>query len=176
MINKLCLILLTSGLALGAAQAQTLENVMINQGSRELLLEGNYESSGAVGQQVGLGIGFGYFMQDYIEVGGIFEIDDNDFTSTVGLKAFVEYNWDTLTNWVPIGGTRLGYTDFEADGGDSNSAAELTLYVGSKVFLNEYLAITATLNFNFASDEIYLEDGDPESFKTNIDLGVRVFY
>ena len=45
-----------------------------------------------------------------------------------------------------------------------------------KVFLAENVALSGQLGFDFASEDIYLDDEDADSMDYNLTLGLRFFF
>lgn len=163
-------------LASSFAHAQTLDNVMLDKGTREVSLEGGFSTTGTSGNELEMNIGFAYFIQDFIEIGARIEYLDNDFVSHSGVSIFGEYNYDTYTNWIPFFGMGVGFSDFDAVDVDSSSALTVEGFGGVKIFLTEYLAISAKLLLEIASDDIYYDGGEAESINFGLDFGVRVFF
>lgn len=154
----------------------TLQNVLLQQGTREIILNGLFASSSPSGSIFDVELGYGYFIRDFIEVGGTVIRTDNDFGDGYGFRVFGEYNYDTFTNWIPFAGASLGYFSVSPELLGSASGAELRAYVGTKVFLTEYLALTGTLGASTATDDIYLDDFVPESSSFDAELGIRVWF
>jgi len=155
----------------------TLKNVMLQQGSREILLNFSYESSGSTGGGIDLETGFGYFIQDFIQAGFTVLYSDTELSDAFGGRIFGEHNYDTFTNWIPFAGGSLGYLTL--DPGflqEDNSGIEFRIYVGAKIFLTEYLAVTGTLGAAAATDDVYLDNVTADSSKFDAKIGVRVWF
>jgi len=158
------------------SQAQTLDNVMLDKGTREISLEGDFSTTGSAGSEIDLSLGYGYFIKDFLEIGVAIDYLDNDFVSNAGINVFGEYNYDTFTNWIPFFGLGIGFSDFDAVVVEASSALTVNGFGGIKIFLTEYLALSGKLLLEIASDDIYYDNGDAESINLGLDFGIRVFF
>jgi opacity protein-like surface antigen len=163
--------MLTIAAFAGAAQAASL-----TQGTSELTVDGLLDPDGASGTELSLDVGYGYFVQDNIEVGGEVSFADNDDVMSYGLGGFAEYNLDQGTALVPFVGAGLGWVNTEIDALDVDDDAIVAgIYGGVKYFLAENIALTAQINLDWASEDIFLNDGDVEDTNIDVTLGMRFF-
>jgi hypothetical protein len=163
--------MLTIAALAGASQAASL-----SQGTRELTLDGALDPDGASGTEISLDVGYGYFIQDNIEVGGEVSIADNDHATTYGLGGFAEYNFDQGSALVPFAGVGLGWFNTEIDDLDvDDDAVVASLFGGVKYFLAENIAVTAQINLEWASEDIFLNDDDVEDTNIDFTVGMRFF-
>jgi len=148
-------------------------------GTQELRLDGGLDFDSAAGTDLSLTAGYGYFIEDYIEVGGLLGISDNDFITALSVGAFGEYNIDTATEAIPFLGAqlRLIYADIDTGASsDSETALALGVYAGMKFFLTDGLAISGRLLVELASEEIYVEEDKVNDVDVAIDFGLRYFF
>lgn len=156
----------------GLATAQTL-----TAGTQELVVGGLLDPDTAADTQFDLSVKYGYFVADYLEVGGAGAISDNDAVSTYGIGGFVEYNFDLGTEVVPYVGAGLGWLNADYDiVGEDEDAIEFSGYGGVKYFIAQNIAISGELEFDWASEEIYLEDDDIADTNIQLNLGMRFFF
>jgi opacity protein-like surface antigen len=156
----------------------------LDQGTKEMRLYGMYDNNTPLNYQLDLLFGFGYFVRDNIEVGGVLGYQVNDLASTYELGAVGEYNFDLDSSWVPflLGG--LLWAGTEADDKVFNDPHDIDaeafvgrLGGGVKYFIRDSLAISLQLNYDLASEGLYPdEDGnlDKDSVKTR--LGLRFYW
>lgn len=149
-------------------------------GTQEVLFYGGIDFESPSGTAVDFDAGYGYFVADYVEVGGLFGFSNDDYISSFAAGGFAEYNFETETDVLPFVGTqlRLIYADVDtAFGSQSETAGALGLYVGVKFFITEELAISMRALFEAATEDIYLEDdGQVENVDMGIDFGLRYFF
>lgn len=98
----------TIALAIMSLAGSTAFAVNIDQGTRELQLSGGVDFDTAADTRVDLGIGYGYFVRDQIEVIGALGVSDDDISTEVRGAVSGEYNWDLGTEIVPYVGLGIG--------------------------------------------------------------------
>ncbi len=152
------------------------QNAAIALGTQELRLAGGLDFDTAAGTDLSLDAGYGYFIADFLEVGGLFGFGDNDDVFGLSLGGFTEYNFDTESSFIPfVGGQiELAYYDFDAGGDDT--ALVLGLYGGGKFFLTGDLAINTRLIIEVATEEVYPDGNGLDDVDTRIDLGLSYYY
>jgi hypothetical protein len=170
-MRKLTCLLAIAALA-GASHAATL-----SKGTRELVVNGMLDPDGAGGTELNIGVGFGYFVQDNIELGAEGLYQDNGILTTTGLAGFGEYNFDLGTPLVPFVGAKLGWfnANFDSRHLKDQSAVVVECNGGAKYYLAENVALSAQLNVKCASEDIFLNDDKAESVDVNVTLGMRFF-
>lgn len=151
-------------------------NAAIAQGTQELRLQGGLDFTSAFGTDLSIDLGYGYFVTDYVEVGGLFSFGDNDLVSLLGAGVFSEYNFDTMTSVVPFAGGQIAFNQVDLNGFGDENALTLALYGGVKFFITEDLAISTRFVMEQATADIYLDDGKPDDFDYGIDFGLRYFF
>lgn len=150
--------------------------VMLNQGTKELGVNGGLDFQSVDGTEFSGEIKLGTFIEYGLEVGGTIQLQESDSVSRVGAAAFGEYNFYTETIWVPFLGASLGLANAEIKKAGDETAIVLGVAGGVKVFLAENVALSGQLGIDFATEEIYADDGDAESVDLGITLGLRFFF
>lgn len=168
----LCLTALT--LTTGSAAAN-----MLGQGTQTLRISGLFDPDTEAGSRFNLDVGFGYFVADYVEIGLAVSIFSDDFVDAYALGGYGEFNFDTATAFVPFVGLSLRFINSDFSYGElkeSSSAGVLGLYGGSKYFITESLALTATLGVDVATDDVFTEEDDITNTDFRFDLGLRFYF
>ena len=148
----------------------------LKQGTQEIVVEGLFDPDTQFDQQIDLGIKYGQFIQDNVEVGAIAAYSDNDLLEEMGFGAFAEYNFDQGTELVPYVGVELAWANVDGDDIESEDAVTAAGYVGVKYFLAENVAIAVNGKYTQASEDIYSEDGgDLEDKDMTINLGMAFY-
>ncbi len=133
--------------------------------------------------------GLGYFIADNVEIGGLLGIRSADWDSfwitgnVWELGLFGEIHFDVDLNFHPLAGIRLSMLDGEKD---SDTAYQLFLYGGGKLFLSENVALAIQAGVAVSDEEIYDVDTHlrPNGTTTQkgdsigllLDLGIRYFF
>lgn len=157
-----------------AAQAA----VQLNAGTQELGVQG-YAKLGS-GWDVNVNGSYGKFIRDNWEVGGTMTVRAKDIGDEISTRIgiFTEYNFVNNTQWVPYVGaaTELGGLTLSGDNGSSGNIGEegdswalnVKLAGGVKYFINPNVALTAEVNYNIATDNIFSGDHTIDSVGTNL--------
>lgn len=183
------------GLAATAVCAQDLST-----GRNELGLSGNVklDEPDPIDYQVNLNVRYGRFvLADGFQIGAGVGLDANDLHWTLTVGPFVEYNL-MLGEWAPrlkrlvpfVGAsvalataeidnpTRLDDIDFDVERGEgltkteSSTGVALTGEVGLKFFMSDNVAIAASFDYSWSSDDVFGGDNDAK----NIKLGIRAYF
>ena len=172
-MNKIVLTLAALLLA-GSTYAASL-----SAGTQELVVNGLFDPDTIGDSELALDVKYGQFIQDNIEVGGYGSFLDNDFISRYGIGAFGEYNFDQGTEVVPFLGTSIGWGASEIDRpteDDNKSALEIGFEGGAKYFIAENIALAASAEFKWATDDIYAEDDELADTDVKLNLGMRFYF
>jgi hypothetical protein len=150
---------------------------MLSEGTKELTLSGGVDFDSAADTEVAVEVGYGYFIVDNLELGGVVGILDNDLVTLWEAGVLAEYNFDTGGSFIPYVGAGVLFAGSDPDQGDSNNGAVGQFSAGSKLFITEAFAIDASLDFRVASDDIFVEnDGEIEDTEWRVTWGVRYFW
>ena len=160
---------------------------MLREGTQELFGSFSLDPDNAAGNTSwNVDLGYGYFVVDNVEVGGILGYQDINLgaseSETVRIGAFGEYNWPIEgTMWVPAVGLTLAYADIDAKGGIEDAFAkddafEATIRPAIKYFISEAIAIDTGLDLRWASEDIYINDGELEDTDWGISARVRAHF
>ncbi len=163
--------------------------VQLPAGTQELGVQG-YAKLGS-DWDIYLNGSYGFFVRDNWEVGGTANVQVQDLNNALSMRVgvFTEYNFTNHTNWVPyvgaateLGGLKIDTTGTSGDLGQKGDswALNVKLAGGVKYFINPNVALTAEVNYNIATDEIfsgssYTTDAAKKSL-TNIVFGTRFYF
>lgn len=143
----------------------------IQEGTRELSLSGSWDPESAAGSTIALDVGYGVFVRDLIEVGGLLSYADNDIVTTWGLGGFAEYHFDMATMTVPYVGLRLEYIDYDVD-----TTFQYGPRAGVKHFISDNVAIDIALQYTIAGEDIFNDDGTLEDTNLALVFGLRAMF
>ena len=147
--------------------------------TQELLFYGGIDFESPAGTDISLDAGYGYFVADYVEVGGLFGFDNDDIVSSFSAGGFAEYNIETETDVMPFVGTQLRviYTDIEvAEESESETALALGLYAGVKFFVTEQMAVSVRVLGETATEDVYVENDEVSNVDIGFEFGLRYFF
>lgn len=175
--------ILLSALLVLAVAAPAFARGLITQGSNELSLSGMIDPRSSQGTSIDLAARYGYFFWDYISVGaqGGFFDDDSVTSGSIGIVG--EYNIPLSDDYQPLIGTdfvpyfgaglHLMYADLSKE---SNTAGVLSLEAGLKFFLSDTAALTTSVVGSLATDDVYPNDDDCDSWDIHVNLGMRFYF
>ena len=174
----LCAVAVLSLVCLGGTAFAQAQNPMLKAGTQELGLSGNFDFDDP-GGDVSLDTfgSYGYFIQDYVELGGRvgYQREGGGDVEGLNLGVFGEYNFPASAIGVPFVGLALDYAYSDILGEDQD-AFVLTPAVGVKWFIREYFAIDTRLFFNWATEDLYMNDGKLEDTNWGLTLGLRTYF
>jgi len=174
----LCAVTVLSLIGLGGPAFAEVQNPMLRTGTQELGLSGNVDFDDP-GGDVSLDIfgSYGYFIQDYVELGGRvgYVREQGGDSERISLGVFGEYNFPASAIGVPFIGLALDYSYAEVLDED-NDAFVLTPSAGVKWFIRDYFAIDTRLFLNWASEDLYLNDGEADDINWGLSLGLRTYF
>lgn len=179
--------------------ATSSQAVKLQQDTQSLALAGNWDFQASRQQ---LNVGYGYFIMDYFEVGGLVEYAHDDNSTALGFGPKAEYNFELdIPVVVPFVGSSLmwkhGKVSTEqmvtVDGTDeagnpvttqdivsseeTKNALALSVYGGAKFFITDAFAISAALVLEAATTDIYAKkDGDTGKTNARAELGLRYYF
>lgn len=153
---------------------------MIVKGTSELSLAGNLDRD-----TIALGVGYGYFIIDGLEVGadvaGSYEdLGDNSKVKTFGGDIFAQYNFKIDAPVVPFVGVAGGFRymkvevrDFENDD-DTAFVGEGQL--GVKYFVADNVAIALYGFYDVADKEVFTNKDEMEKYDFGARLGMNTYF
>lgn len=192
-MKKLALFAVMMGLATSS------QAVKLQQDTQSLSLSGNWDFQ-ASSQQID--VGYGYFIMDYFEVGGIVEYAHSENLTAFGFGPKAEYNFEldipvvvpfvgssimfkhgkvssiqmVTTSGTDASGNPTATQEFVSDE-ESKNALALSVYGGAKFFLSDVVAISAALVVDAATTDIYVKkDGEMGKTDARIELGIRSYF
>jgi opacity protein-like surface antigen len=149
------------------------------KGTKELRLQGGIDFDAPGGTDIALKLGYGQFVADYIELGGLVGYSDNDFVTTASVGAFLEYNLETETAFIPYVGGQLEAinSDIDVKGADDGFGLSFGMYAGTKFYVTDNLAINGRFIFLAATTDAYLKDGNKGSDTDfTFELGLNFYF
>ena len=170
-------------LAIAAAFAASVcAQPAIQEGTRELIVEGGWDPDGASGTELDLTVGYGVFVRDAIEVGGLLGYTSYEDAYGAGsdwkvlaIGGFAEYHFDMASMTVPYIGAEVGYTSYEA-GSLDDSTFVYGPKVGVKYFITDNVAVDVALTYMLAGEDIFVNDGILEDNDLSLSFGIRAMF
>ena len=154
----------------------------IQEGTREVLIDGSWDPDGPTGTVLDLTFGYGVFVRDAIEVGGQIGYSSTEDAGGVGvdsktlwLGGFVDYHFDMGTMTVPYVGADISYGNRELGTWDE-SAFVYGPHVGVKHFITENVAVNIALQYLLATEDVFTNDGTLEDNDLSLEFGIRVMF
>ncbi len=173
------------GLALiAASSASAAVKPNLDKGTMEMHINGSYDNNHPLDYQLTLIGGFGYFVMDNLEIAAIAGIQSNDLADSYELGAIAEYNFTTNSPWVPFLKAGILWTGVEYDDDLFNDSGDIdeTAWIGRigggvKYFLRDDIAISLSLNYDRASEDLYVDDdGSAEDYNVKALIGVAYYF
>ena len=179
----LAFLLFSSAYVMAQPMRTTTLDPFLRQGTRELALSGMFDFEQRGDPALDLTAAYGFFLRDYLEVGGFVELAGNfDDVFRYGLGAFAEYHLPELSflqapRTVPYIGANVGLAFVDSDISEDNAALIFEPRFGVKWFIRDFFAIDTNLFCAVATDDIYLNDEDDlDAYDVGIQLGIRVYF
>jgi hypothetical protein len=179
-MKKVFIILIISLLA-GTSMAQRLA-----VGTQEVKLSGTIDFKTAAGTLIDLDVFYGVFVMDYLEVGGVLGVIDDDARTIWRIGAASEYNIDLGSPLVPYVGLGIYLSKYEiqvknsdliiATEDEKEEAFLASGEVGCKYFLTDNVALSTAFVFEWATKDIYPDDNKMTDTDYHIDFGLRAFF
>lgn len=156
----------------------------LDQGTKQINIYGSYDNNSALDYQLTLAGGFGYFFWDNIEIAGVLGWESNDLADNFMIGAEATYNIDTGSAWVPF--VKLGalYAAVEVDDDVYNDSqdADADSFVGRigggvKYFFREDVAMSLSLQYDLASEDMYVDDdGNLDDYNVTALIGIEFYF
>lgn len=156
---------------------------LVTEGSNEIGASGYVDFESEVGLQSALDLRYAYFFLDKFSVGGVGGFSDNDYYTHIRLGLVCEYNFPLSDDYRPLVGTDfvpfigLGAGLQYADSDDDDVLAGVLFpELGTKFFLSDDFALTASVLAQFASDDVFMDDHKATSTDISLRLGMRFYF
>jgi outer membrane protein W len=153
----------------------------IMEGTREFSISGGYDPDGVVGSELDLELGYGVFLRDGVEVGGLLGYTSYEDAGLGGdlkvwaLGGFVEYHFDMASMSVPYIGATVGYSNYDTGALDDSSFV-YGPRVGVKYFIADNVAVDIALEYLLASEDIFVNEGVVEDNDLSLSFGIRAMF
>ncbi len=154
----------------------------IQEGTRELIIGGGWDPDGAAGTELDLTVGYGVFVRDAIEIGGLLGYTSyEDYYGSgsdwkvMAISGLVEYHFDMASMTVPYVGAEIGYISYEA-GTLDDSTFVYGPKVGVKYFITDNVAVDVALKYMLAGEDIFNNDGTLEDNDLSLSFGIRAMF
>ena len=160
-----------------------LGEALLTQGSNEIGLSGQLDTSGVAGTEIDLQCKYAYFFWDRISLGVRGSFGDNDWWSYFGLGTTAEYNFRLPEDYQPLIGTdmvplflgaAIDYRHVNLD--DGQDALVFGLEAGTKLFLTDSTAIVLSMIGELGTDDIYYDKDEPTDKNLLFQLGLRFYF
>ena len=178
MKKVLCAVAVLLLLGLGGTAFAQENSPMLNCGTQELGLSGYVDFDDHNGDvELDISASYGYFVMDNFELGvgaGYVRQEDGD-VEFINVGIFAEYNFPVSNIAVPFIGVGLDYAYADIYHQDED-AVVLTPVVGVKWFITDYFAIDTRVFFNWASEDLYVNDNRIEDYNWGMTLGLRTYF
>lgn len=150
-------------------------------GSEQYLLKGTQELDVAGNlnfdtDNYNVAIGYGYFVADNWEVGGVVTAGFSDETDTMDMSLFTQYNFTNSSDFVPYIGISAGV--LTAENGDTNflqqddSGFVFATQLGVKYFVTKNVALSAEFEQSWSDLEV---QGLSDSF-SEVHIGTNFYF
>ncbi len=165
-----------------AANNPTIPN--LDKGTKSLQLAGSYDANHALDYELTIDAGFGYFFWDNIEIAVVGGWQSNDLIDTYELGAMAEYNLNFESPWVPYFHVGVLWAGAEVDDDIYNDTDDMDADAwigrfggGLKYFFRDSIAVSLGINYDLASDDLYVDDdGDFDDYNWTAMLGLRFYF
>ena len=174
------------GLSLAVTGMASANDVVpnLNMGTKSLALSGSYDANHPLDYQLTLNAGYGYFFWDNIELSVVGGWTSNDLIDTYTLGVAGEYNIQTGSPWVPYLLAGVLWSGMEIDDDVYNDVDDMDedAWIGRfgggiKYFMRDGVALSLSLNYDYATDDIYAsDDGDMDDYNWTALLGLRFYF
>ena len=172
------------GFAVAAAAFAADVTPNIDEGTKELRLNGALDTDTPLDYEYTIGGAFGLFVMDGLEVGIGGHARGNDLATHFELGGFVEYCFDTDSAMVPFIFAGGYYAGVELDDDYYNKSDETDFDTavgkagaGIAYFLRDAVAVELRGIYSFAADDLYVDqDGNREDTNLTTALGIRFYW
>ncbi len=172
--------------ALAALLVSAVAEARLDKGMQELGVQGMLDLDAEDKYDLDLNLTYGYFFRHNTEVGLVTDFQASDSVFNAKFGGFIEHNFNNdISRWVPYIGlaAQLGSMDIDFDENDANaslndsqSALNLVASLGLKYFINDNVALTGTVTYNWATDKLYPSEDELKDTATKIFIGTRFYF
>lgn len=155
---------------------------MLDRGTREFGIAGQIEIVESDEIDYDIDGSYGYFFRDGWEAGIQVSAADFGGQDRIELSGFTEYNFRRDRKWVPYIGGGLGLisADFDDDISigtpiDDDDGLTFNVEGGAKYFVRPYMAISLSIDFTVATEDIFETDDEIEDNLSSIKIGMRYY-
>jgi hypothetical protein len=169
--------------AVGLFIPAALGEALLTQGSNEIGLAGQLDTSGVAGTDFDAQVKYAYFFWDRTSLGLRATFGNNDFWSYFGLGTTAEYNFRMPQGYRPVIGTDLvplflgaaiDYRHVNLDEG--SDALVFSLEAGTKLFLTDSTAVVLSMIGEMGTEDIYYDKSEPTDKNLLFQLGLRFYF
>ncbi len=150
--------------------------VMLQEGTQEIQVDGSFDFEGAGGSVLDLGLGWGYFVTDFVEAGVRGDVFLSDPGDSYSIGGFGEYHFDIETITVPYMGGAISLLMTDVNNGDDTTALVFSGMAGAKIYLVENVALDIHATLSLATDDVYIADDELTNWDVGLHMGLRFYY
>jgi opacity protein-like surface antigen len=179
------LAILVSTMAASVALAQESERTtpLLDDGTQELSVSGTIDIPESDEIDYDIEGSYGYFLRDGLEVGVEISGSDLDGADRIEIGGFTEYNFRRDQTLVPYVGGGLGIASASFDETinldtpiDDEDGLVFNVEGGVKFFFVPYLAVSASIDFSVATEDLFETEEAIEDNLTSIRVGMRYYF
>lgn len=166
-----------------AAAQQERTTPMLDRGTQEFSVSGTLDIPESDELDYDIDASYGYFLRDGWEVGVRVAAADIEGADRVELGGFTEMNFRRNQTVVPFVGAGISLATAEFDDKivlgtpiDDEDGLIFDIEGGAKFFLRPYMAISASIDFKFATDDVFETDDAIEDNLSSIRVGMRYYF
>ncbi|MCP5488549.1 MAG: hypothetical protein H7A43_07850 [Verrucomicrobia bacterium] len=150
-------------------------------GTQRVNLSGMFDPNTEGGSRFQLGFGYGQFVIDTVELGGMFAIQADDVIETFSAGLYLEKNLYGGGPLIPFVGSSFQFISSNIDVQNlgvekSASGFGLGLYGGASIFVHPDIALRAQVTFSAATDDVYAEEEDIANTDIRLDIGLSFYF
>lgn len=151
---------------------------LLHKGTQEFSVGGHVDFEDFDELEYDLRFSYGRFVADGWELGITGSFSDQSDVRHLTLGLFTEYNFNRDSRWVPFIGASAEWAG--ADISDIDDADIDTIQLGGEIglkyFMRPNIAISGSIRFQWAADEIWEVDDALEDSATTLFLGMRFYF
>lgn len=156
---------------------------LLTQGSNEIGISGQLDTSGVAGTDFDLKVKYAYFFWDRTSLGLRGGFGDNDWWSYFSVGTTAEYNFTMPEGYRPAIGTDMvplflgAAVDYRHVSLDENeNALVFGLEAGTKLFLTDSTAVVLSMIGEMGTEDIYYDKDEPTDKNLLFELGLRFYF